>query len=267
VLPANIKDKELFSHQGLTYGGFVFQNDVKLLTVIKVVEAALAYLNNNGISSLFLKNFPSFFNISSTDELEYVWFLLDAKLYRRDVALVVDLENRISYSGNIRREGNKAQAQGAVIKEDDALTDFWNDVLVPELYSKHGVKPVHTLEEIQLLKNRFPESIKQYNVYLDNSIVAGTTIFLNSKVAHCQYISSNEIGRKSGALNFLFKHLVDQVFQSYKYFDFGIVNENSGRTINGGMLFWKESFGGRSLKQDFYEVNTSSYTILHKYLK
>jgi hypothetical protein len=267
VVPANItRLNQVVSHQGLTYGGFVFNSEVKLLVVLSVMYNVLKFLSGENIEAITLKQFPSFYNPFHTEELEYALFLLNAKLYRRDVAFVIDQTSRIPYSGNIRREGSKAEKQGAVVKEDNYMNDFWNELLIPGLLEKHAVRPVHSIEEISQLKASFPENIKQYNVYLDGQIVAGTTLFITSTVVHCQYISSNEIGRKSGALNHLFKQLVDVTYRSYRYFDFGIVNESEGKEINKGMLFWKESFGGRAQKHDFYEIATTSYSVLEKYI-
>jgi hypothetical protein len=182
------------------------------------------------------------------------------------VAFVVDLKNRIPYTGNIRRDGNKASNLLATIKDDDAFDCFWNDILIPGLQERHGVKPVHSIDEIKFLKSKFPNEIKQFNVYLDGEVVAGATIFLTPLVAHCQYISSNEKGKRSGALNFLFKYFLDVCFSQIKYFDFGIVNENNGRDVNHGLLFWKESFGGRAFTHDFYSIETSSFKNLDKFI-
>lgn len=267
LLPANITNQnEVISHQGLTYGGLVLNNDAKLIPTLSIIFHILKFLKEQNIEVLNLKCFPWFYNAYPTDEIEYALFLLHAELYRRDIAYVIDLQNPIPYSGNIRREGNKAEKLSAQIKEDDSLDEYWNEVLSPNLMDRFGVKPVHSLKEINLLKSLFPENIKQYNVYLEEKVVAGTTLFINDKVVHCQYISSTEYGRKTGCLNFLFKHLIDNTFSAYHYFDFGIVNENAGRLINTGMLFWKESFGGRAQRHDFYKINTANYNTLEPYI-
>jgi len=267
AVPANINsENQVISHQGLSYGGFLLQKESKLVSTLIVVYHTLKFLHDQGIKVFLLKSFPWFYNVNPTDEIEYALFLLDAELYRRDIAYVIDLQNRIPYTGNIRREGNKAEKLTAIIKEDDSLDEFWNEVLSPNLMERFGVKPVHLLEEIKLLQSYFPKNIKQFNVYLEEKVVAGTTLFITDKVVHCQYISSNEYGRKTGCLNYLFKHLMDNTFTDKRYFDFGIVNENGGRGINSGMLFWKESFGGRAQKHDFYRINTANYKVLEPYI-
>lgn len=269
LIPANISKQTpatVVSHEGLTYGGLVIKKDAKLLTVLTAFYHLLKYLSENQIKTFNLKQIPSFYNTVPTSEIEYIVFLLDGNLYRRDVALVTDQQNKIAITGNIRREGNKAERSNAIIGEDATMNVFWEEVLVPNLQERFGISPVHSLAEITLLKNRFPENIRQFNISVNGKVVAGATLFICNDVVHCQYISATDEGRKSGALNYLFKHLIDTVFISHRYFDFGIVNEENGRGINSGMLFWKESFGGRSMQHDFYSIDTSSYNKLEKYL-
>ena len=45
---------------------------------------------------------------------------------------------------------------------------------------------------------------------------------------------------------------------------FGISNEEQGKKLNGGLSYWKESFGAHILTQDFYEVQTKNYTKLEQ---
>src|SRR4051794_12547716 len=44
VLPANKVDREIYSHQGLSYGGVILNKDIKLKHVIGVFENLLKYL-------------------------------------------------------------------------------------------------------------------------------------------------------------------------------------------------------------------------------
>ncbi|MGN6266937.1 MAG: hypothetical protein ACTHM5_14730 [Ginsengibacter sp.] len=265
VVPANVTGSTIVSHEGLTYGGFVLSQNVKLKRVIEVICLVLQYYNNNGLELFELKNFPQFYNCSPTSEIDYCLFLLNATLFRRDIAFAVDNRFRINYSGNIRREANKAHKKGAIFKEEKDFGDFWKQLLIPGLMEKYGVNPVHSLKEIEQLRSCFPDQIKQYSVHLSDEIVAGTTLFLTPYVAHCQYIASSETGRKSGALNYLFQQLLDVTCSHLHYFDFGIVNEQNGRLLNNGMLFWKESFGGRSHSHDFYRIETKNFSILKDY--
>ena len=140
---------------------------------------------------------------------------------------------------------------------------FWNEILIPTLQTKHEVNPVHSLEEIMLLKNKFPENIRQFNVYCKDKVVAGTTVFVTNKVAHSQYIAANQEKNVLGSLDFLHYHLITDVFNDKAYFDFGISNENQGKQINQGLLFWKEGFGARAIAYEFFKIPTTNYEKLN----
>lgn len=259
VLPANIVGDTLFSHQGLTYGGLVYDEKLKLASFLSLFKSVLFFLKENKISQLQLKLIPSIYTNYFAEELNYALFIVASKLVRRDALAVIDLKQKIQLSKD-RKEGvNRGVKNGLIIKETIDFSSFWNEILIPNLESKYQAKPVHSLEEIQLLNLKFPQNIRQFNVYLNDKIVAGTTIFETKKVAHSQYISGNSDKNELGSLDFLHYYLLTEVFKDKKYFDFGISNENQGKKINNGLSYWKESFGANTVVQDFYEVATSSY--------
>lgn len=262
VLPANVVGNEVFSHQGLTYGGFSYNEKLKLAAVIEVFKSVLSFLKGNTIEKLQLKLLPSIYHQKPAEEINYALFLAKAQLMRRDTLAVLDLSQQNNLSKLRKRSIQKGISNDFVIKELDDFEEFWNEILIPNLAQKHQAKPVHSLEEIIKLKTLFPENIRQFNVYQDGIIVAGTTIFETSTVAHCQYISGKEDKNELGGLDLLFQQLISDVFKNKRFFDFGISNENQGRKLNNGLSYWKESFGASTIVQDFYEVETSNYARL-----
>ncbi|WP_460218183.1 GNAT family N-acetyltransferase [Psychroserpens sp. MEBiC05023] len=262
VLPANRVGNVVYSHQGLTYGGLLFFETLKFRDVLSVFKSVLQHMYDDGVELLQLKQLPSFYAKIPNDELLYLMFICDAKLIRRDALSVIHLEQRPKVSKN-RIEGYKrGKKHGLVIKEEDTFDAFWTTILLPNLQKKHQAKPVHTLEEITLLKTRFPKRIRQFNVYKNNDIVAGTTIFETRCVAHSQYISGNDDKNSLGSLDFLHMYLIEDVFKEKTYFDFGTSNENQGQQVNAGLQYWKEGFGARTKTQDFYELKTNNYKML-----
>lgn len=262
VLPANVVGNHVFSHQGLTYGGLVYNEKIKLASVILILKSVLFFLNTNNIEKLQLKLTPSIYHQKPAEELHYALFLADAQLIRRDSMAVIDLAKPYCFS-KIRKRGVKNGINnGLIIKEVDSFEEFWNEILISNLAQKHQAKPVHSLEEITKLKVLFPENIRQFNVYQNGVIVAGTTIFETENVAHCQYISGREDKNDLGGIDFLFHHLIKEVYKNNLFFDFGISNENQGRSLNDGLSYWKESFGASTIVQDFYEVESANYNLL-----
>ena len=266
VLPANLVGNEVFSHQGLTYGGLVYNDKVKLAEILEIFKTVLAFLNDNNIQKLQLKLIPSIYHQKPAEELHYALFLAEAQLIRRDTLSVIDLSKPYSLSKIRKRGVKKAVNNGLMIKEVDNFEDFWNEILIPNLSEKHQAKPVHTLEEMTLLKALFPKKIRQFNVYENGIIVAGTTIFESENLAHAQYISGKEDKNELGGLDFLFFQLISEVFNKKRFFDFGISNENQGRKLNNGLSYWKESFGSSTIVQDFYEVESANFNLLETVL-
>ena len=267
ILPANKDGEIVYSHQGLTYGGLVYGEKLKLASVLLIFKALLFYLNENKIAKIQIKILPSIYHNKPSEELNYALFLAEAQLIRRDTLAVVDLCKPFQFS-KIRKRGiQKAKSNELIIKEENSFECFWNQVLIPNLELKHNAEPVHSLDEIQFLKNHFEKNIRQFNVYHENEIIAGTTVFESENVAHCQYISKYEKDENLGSLDFLYDHLINKVFADKRYFDFGISNENQGKTLNNGLSYWKESFGASIITHDFYEVSTIHFAKLENVLK
>lgn len=266
VLPANRVGDTVYSHQGLTYGGLVLNQKAKLSAVISIFKSVLQYLNENSIDKLILKTVPNFYSDYFSEELEYCLFIVQAKLNRRDALSVVDLSKVILFD-NSRMEGVKKGIKNElVVKEVSTFDLFWKEILIPNLALKHNATPIHTLSEITKLKQDFPNNIRQFNVYKNDDIIGGTTVFVNNKVVHSQYISGNETKSVNGSLDFLHHYLMKEVFKDFHFYDLGICNEYEGRKINSGLLFWKESFGAKTVVQNFYEVETKNYSLLETVL-
>jgi hypothetical protein len=259
VLPSNKVGNEIFSHQGLTYGGLVYDEESKLTTVINAFRAVLLFLEANGIEKLHLKTIPSIYHCKPAEEIQYALFLAEAQLVRRDSLSVIDLSQQYVFSKIRKRGVQKGKTNGLIIKEETDFESFWDKILIPNLDEKHGAKPVHSLEEIKVLKSLFPTNIRQFNVYHNGEIVAGTTVFETETVAHCQYISKYEIDENLGSLDFLYHFLITEAFAGKRFFDFGISNESQGKKLNEGLSYWKESFGASTIVHDFYEVETANH--------
>jgi len=267
LLPANKVENKIYSHQGLTYGGYILSEKAKLLESVEGFKMLLGFLNDHGIEYLDIRDIPSFYNLLPSDELTFIMFKANAELIKRDAIMLIDFRNKLLPIKSRRQCIKRGMNSGLKIKVDDSFEAFWNEILIPNLKNKHGVSPVHTLEEIQLLASRFPENIQQVNVYKDNKIVAGTTVFLTKTTIHPQYVSANEDKNALESIDFLYNFLINDFQSYYYYFDFNISSEEKGKILNKGLLFWKESYGARTFTADNYVVETSAYKNLNLQLK
>ena len=92
-------------------------------------------------------------------------------------------------------------------------------------------------------------------VYRDNSPLGGTILYLTPQVVHTQYISASEDGKRVGALDLLFDHLLGDENFHQPYFDFGTSALGNTNEVNSSLIFQKQGFGGRSVCYDWYEYD------------
>ena len=262
VLPANRVNSTVYSHQGLTYGGLVLPLNSKLYNVIYIFKSILLFLNENAISILDIKKIPSIYCDTFSDEMDYLVSICKGTISIKQAVSVINLDANFKISKSRRECINRGKKLNLIIKEEDSLESFWNGILIPNLKEKYNSKPVHSLNEITALKVKFPQNIKQFNVYHNDKLVCGTTLFITKNVVKPQYISGNESNNLLGSIDYLYDFLINEVSKGKSYFDFGPSHENNGLNIVKNINFWKESFGANTLVQDFYEVETSNYHLL-----
>lgn len=254
VLPANIKEAILYSHQGLTFGGLLLNNKSTTEKVYDLFTAAIRFLKEEGnVNSIIYKRMPDFYNAHPSQEDLYALFLLGSSVIRRDVSSLIDVANPLSYSKGRKWSVNKAKKELISVNEETTYVDMWA-LLSQVLIAQHGTKPVHSLEEIELLHINFPNNIKCYTARLNGELVAGTVIYETETVVHTQYLANSEKGRELGALDLVIDHLIKNIYKDKKYFDFGISTEDNGRTLNKGLIAQKEGFGARAFVHEFYEI-------------
>ena len=262
VLPANRVNDTVYSHQGLTYGGIVLSKKSKLNETIEVLKSILKFLVENGIDKLFIKEIPFFYCTTFSDEINYLMHICQSRLVMKHNISVIPLKQEISFSKSRRECINRGKKNNLIIKEEVNFDIFWNQLLIPNLKEKYNATPVHSASEIALLQSRFPEKIKHFNVYYNNEIVCGSTVFITENVIKPQYISGSDKNNELGSLDFLYDFLIREIAKGKEYFDFGPSHENQGKNIVSSINFWKESFGAKFVLQDFYEVETKNYPLL-----
>lgn len=267
LLPAHKVGNKVYAHNGLTYGSFMLQDSATFFNSFEAFKLLLQFLHENEMVTLEIKVIPTFYNRMPSDELEYFLYRAKAQITKKDVLMVIDYDHQLRFEKN-RREGiNRAIRNGLEVKLNQNYKEFWNEILIPNLREKHGVKPVHTLEEIERLASRFPDNIHQVSVYHEGKIVAGTTIFLTHTTVHPQYVSGNFDKNGLGSLDLAYDFAIHHFKEGRRYFDFNISSEENGRILNKGLIFWKETCGARAFTADNYLIETASYKSLNLTLK
>ncbi len=254
ILPGNEADHTFYSHQGLTYGGLITNSKATADDVCKVFAQINQYLKQQGFQKVIYKSVPRIYHQLPAEEDLYALFKeCRAQICARNISAVIDLQHPLKWY-NIRKQGaKKATSQGIRIEYSEDYNNFW-ELLSTNLMQTYHAQPVHTLEEIRMLHERFPENIKLYvALQEDGKMLGGTLLYITPQVVHTQYISASEEGKQKHALDALFLRLIQHEYKDCLFFDFGTSNEDGGKILNTSLIYQKEGFGGRGVVYDTYE--------------
>ncbi len=254
LLPANLATdngtRTLFSHQGLTYGGFVLGAKATMSDVSDLFQTTVEYLRTNDIHTFHYKQMPVCYHLYPAQEDEYALWRMGATIDVCNISSAVELND--SYFALAREERRRRGMRRAVkaeyiIEETTNIVPFWR-ILETNLQERYGVRPVHTVGEMKRLMAAFPDEIKCFVANKGGQSEAGVLMYLSRMTAHAQYISASPTGKADGALDLLLTTLIDKYAAlNYRYFDFGTSNEDGGRKLNSGLIAQKEGFGARGI--------------------
>jgi hypothetical protein len=244
------------SHPGITYGGFLHKGALAGKQMITALSMICRYYLERGHSRLIYKAVPWFYHATPAQDDLYALFRLGARRTRCDLSSTIDLHCRRQVSERRRRSLKKALRAGVDILEgDEYLPAFWQ-VVTENLNQKHQAVPVHTLEEVMLLAERFPNNVHCVVGLVGDEVIAGILLFTTPLVVHAQYIGSSTAGYKMSVLDAVFERCIEQALSDRKrWFDFGISTESQGQVLNEGLYRFKSEFGGGGTVHEFYEIN------------
>ncbi len=254
VFPANWVEEKVYSHSGLTYGGFVLGETVGENDFEMIYAAVIEFLKTEKKKLLVIKEMlPFYYQIETTNFGEF-FIENGAKITDTKMNLTIDFKSDYTISKSKKKHYRRLQSEGLVVKKEENFEIFWTKVLMPLLAEKYNAKPLHSLSEITFLQQKFPQNIEQYNLYRDEEILAGITIFKTQKVVKSQYGATTENGKKHRALDYLFIHLIEEFGKSFDYFDMGTVDDDSELGYNEGLLNQKKELGCNLYSQNTYQI-------------
>ncbi len=253
LMPANRRGDVFQSHAGLTYGGLVMDSRMTASATVELFSELNEYLHNRGFRSVFYKCIPWMYHqLAAEEDLYAISRTCNARLQERDLGTVIIQRNAIRWERIRRRALKRAQTAGIVVESSNDWAGFWT-VLCDNLHRTYDSKPVHTLEEIELLASRFPENIVLYVARSNGEILAGMVLYVSRQVARAQYSSASPLGKQLGAMDIIYDQVICHDYRHLPYFEFGTSAQADSNDINVSLVFQKESFGGRAICFDRYE--------------
>lgn len=265
LLPANNHGSKLYSHQGLTYGGWILApQGIDAEDVYNLWREWLLLCKTNGIDTVLYKPLPYVYALRPSQEDLFLLFLCNSRLIRTDMASVIDFSSNPGFNKLQKRhlkESSSSVRKEIIDGSNQEKIESFHRLLTDCLASRHDARPVHSVGELKYLMSHFPENIKIWSLFKtgNEEMQAGVAVYITPMCVHCQYIATSAEGRENNVLASLFADMIDYYCkEGFRYFDFGISNECNGRVLNTGLNRQKTSYGGSGVAYQQFEINVTS---------
>jgi len=252
----------LISHRGASYGGFVCKDVLSIKDSFELVHSLILHANETGFDAIDITPPPQIYLRRPSNYIDFALIQNNFTYRKREISSVIPLDFTrknilTTFNEGSRRAVRRAWKLGTVVRESDDYPDFYK-ILEKNLRLRHNVTPTHSLEELLKLKQMFPDRIKLFAAYHQETMVAGVVMFIcNARVVLAFYISHNDDYQQYRGVNLLFHEIIDWgISQKFGFLDFGIftVNENP----NWGLARFKESFGAQGVFRDSMRLMVKS---------
>lgn len=246
--------RTLWSHMGASYGGFVHSESLSIKQAFDLTQSLIDHSLSEKFEKIVLTNVPFVYQKRYNQYLDFALIKNGFGYMKREVTSVITLnqseENVMKLiKPESRTSVRKAEKMGVVIRKSNDFEEYY-DILKSNLAMRHNVQPAHTLDELYLLKELFPQKIQLFGAYIKNKMIAGVVNFYcNDKVVLVFYISHNQEYQQYRAVNLLFYTIMkDAISRGLEFLDFGLFTVNMDP--NWGLGKFKESFGARGILRD-----------------
>ncbi|MDR7376293.1 hypothetical protein J2X19_000951 [Rhodoferax ferrireducens] len=248
----------IISHPGITYGGLLHCGQLQGSSAMESLRQIQAYYRQQGFQEILYKAVPAIYHRAPAQDDLYALFRLGAVRVRADLSCTIDLQQRLRISSRRGRGLRKALAAGVEMAEGHTFLPALWEVLADNLQRKHQAVPVHSLAEISLLAERFPQNVRCVVARWQQKIVAGVLLFNTPSVHHAQYIASSAEGYRLSALDAIFDNCITMAIEAgCRWFDFGTSNEQGGTILNNSLYEFKSEFGGGGVVHEFYTLRSA----------
>jgi hypothetical protein len=244
-LPANVAERILHSHQGLTFGGLLLHRDIRLHQVQAIVAALRGHLASQGLEALIYRPMPHPYHEFPAEE--------DILALHANGATVVDTRatlcvraGQLERLSSDRRKDLRADSEGELtIRRSDDFAGFMRHCAA-YLARRFASHPVHSEEEMILLASRFPDNIQLYVVERASEMLAGTILYRHATCAKLQYGARGPGSDDERAFTRLYGYILGEILPPGSWVDFGHSHDPAGR-FNEGIHRFKESMGARTI--------------------
>lgn len=226
IMPGEEKDRVFKSPVGASYGSFATK-DLSYDESEAIVDAFLERCKKRKIKEIILTPPPFVYEKRQNQYLDFLFIYKGFNIQKTLITSAVDLStlnpdvlSSLVYSK--RKAVRKAIKSGIRAELSNDIKAFYPILL--DNKKKFGVSPTHTLEELERLKELFPNDIKLLLAFKGNKPIAGAVTFICNKiVALAFYIVHYVKFQEFRPTSLLYYEDIKWAKENgFKYYDIGI---------------------------------------------
>ena len=245
---AIIKDC-LYSHPGASFGGFVY-NDLSFVAFRKMIDLLIEYAHNHKIKEVVIIPPPFIYYTLYNEAMEYCLYYKGFNITEYYISSFVDLRYDIEGQIHSRKKRYIKKIKNQMIVKESNDLDLFYPILLDNK-ARHDTKPTHTLQELKILIDRFPNDIKLLLNYHNNEVIGGSLNFITTNNTCILFYNM---------MDYKYKDLQPASFQIYKslkwakkigldYLDIGVSQLYDGDIMapHDSLINFKEQFGAKAM--------------------
>lgn len=255
------KDGKIYvSCDGVSFGGFIFSDKVKISEMIEMLTEFKKYLKENGFVKCILRTPPTLYQSKFNEEYEYAMLLEGFQVNKYAITNIIDL-NLFEFEKlkNPKKRSIQKSARNISVELIDHLV---NERSMKEFYDilfnnreLKNVTPTHSLPELVFLKNSLPERIILFSAKIDRKIVGVCTLFLvKNDVVLNFYLAADEEHKKDRVSDYLLYNSIEwSKKNNFRLYDIG--TSNIGNVLLQGLFDFKKKFMADGFLRKSYSIN------------
>jgi Acetyltransferase (GNAT) domain len=253
-------EKIYVSCDGVSFGGFIFTEKVKISEMIEIIKEFKKYLKENGFVRCILRNPPNLYQTKFNEEYEYAMRLEGFQVNKYAITNIIDLHLfEFEKLKNPKKRSIQKSARNISVELIDSvvtersLKEFY-DILFNNRELKN-VTPTHSLQELVFLKNNLPDRIVLFSAKIDHKIVGVCTLFIVKKdVVLNFYLAADEEHKKDRVSDYLLYNSIEWSKKNkFRLYDIG--TSNIGDVLLQGLFDFKKKFMADGFLRKSYSIN------------
>ena len=266
MMAAQTEEGEVVSHPGTTFAGPVVDSKSDIQTKEEILGVILHYYESK-YKKIELKLLPGCYSLQPNDTLSYFLLRRGYIFGMTALANIVNLTKikedeeimHLFTSGRRNHVKKAIKEKRFYFKEErEVVPKVWMH-MNENLATKFHSSTTHTLNEINDLRERFPDRILPFYVYTnEQEYGAFALVFCFKNVFHTQYLDVNyKLSSSYPNLYLIYMLMKEACARKYSFISFGASTENRGQSVNYGLYHYKNGYGGGDLVLPVYTFDTA----------